>query len=89
MLTLREEQLNMVAGGAVALPIDATVGDFVIRDDIVIWNGHEDMGKGVCIVNFFGKCIVQFDIKSFPWIKDKIIDEDELTVVGHMPPRPL
>ena len=88
MLTLREEQLNVVSGGAVALASAAEDKD-IIRNDLVVWKGHENMGTGIVDCYFFGKYMVTFDKKTFPWITVKLISGDELTVVGHQNNRPL
>ena len=88
MLTLKEEQLNMVSGGAVAMQSETADSKGVCADDIVVWKGHENLKTGVCWVNVFGKCLVEFDDDSFLGFTMKWINENELKVVGHMPPWP-
>ena len=83
MLALKEEQLNMVTGGAVVLDGSAAGSKGISRNDLVIWKGHENMGSGIVGGYIFGEYIVTFDKKTFPWMIVKMIDGNELTVVGH------
>ena len=86
MLTLREEQLNMVSGGAVAQQNVMDDTDQVVAGALVIWNGHENMGKGLVDLDVLGICLVEFEKKSFPWFDARLICWNELTIVGYIDP---
>ena len=77
----------MVSGGEIDQPSDMTY-QRVKLGDIVIWNGHEKLGKGVCVGNVLGKCTVKLYSPKWSIIKYIFVNETELTVVGHVGPFP-
>ena len=84
MLALKEEQLNMVSGGAAAMQNEVEDSGYIPAGCLVLWTGHENLGVGLCDFDLFGTCVVEYETKAFPGFYVKLIKEDELVVVGHV-----